>query len=54
MMPDNDLEANVEIHVNPALFIEVLGMADKMEICENFVVFRGENMTCWISKVVPI
>ena len=48
-----DNEADVEFAIHPKLFKEVLELADYLEVCENYVLFKGPGICCWISKVVP-
>ena len=46
-------EVEVEFAIHPILFKEIIGIVSSMEVCENYVLFKGENVTCWISKTIP-
>ena len=50
-LKNNEVETEFSIH--PILFKEVLGLASYMEICENYILFKGDGICCWISKTIP-
>lgn len=50
-LKNKDIE--VSFAIQPVLFKEILGIANYMVICENYILFKGGDITCWISKTVP-
>lgn len=46
-------DVKVEFSIHPVLFKEVLGICSYMEVCDNYILFKGNGFCCWISKTIP-